>query len=131
METPPERGPIEHLISAFEEAFNAGNVANIVALYTADGVVMPNNAPQVQGQSQIKALYEQLLNTFDININYQVKNVVISGDYAFAHTGSQVTTRVRATGTSLSLENKELFIFHQANNQWKIASYIFNSNHTN
>ena len=131
METPPEQASIEQLIDAFEQAFNAGNISKIASLYSDDGVVMPNNAPQVQGQPQIKFLYETLLNKFDIKINYEVKDVVISGNYAFARTGSRVTTIIRATGVTLSLENKELFVLSQTNHHWKIATYIFNSNQTN
>ena len=40
-----DRAAIQQVTDEFAEGFRAGNLAAVAALYTADGVLMPPNAP--------------------------------------------------------------------------------------
>ncbi len=127
MDTVIDRSVIEKLILFYSEAFNAKDISQTVALYAQDGILMPADAPLAKGHEQIKSTFEFLLKTFNINIEFVVDEVVISGDYAFARTNSKVRTTVLANGETVSLENKELFVLHKIGGQWKISHYIFNN----
>ncbi|MDP9081031.1 MAG: SgcJ/EcaC family oxidoreductase [Bacteroidota bacterium] len=131
MDTATERPAIEKLIFSFNDAFNAADIAATLASYTPDGILMPNNAPPAIGRDQIHTVYGFLFKSFEINIRYIIDDVTISGDLAFARSHSTVTTMVKASGTTLVLENKELFVLQKTDGQWLIAQYIFNSNHKN
>jgi len=127
MDTTIDRSAIEKLIFFYSEAFNAKDISQAVALYVQDGILMPADAPLAKGHEQIKGTFEFLLKTFNINVEFVIEEVIISGDYAFARTNSKVRTAVLANGETISLENKELFVLHKIAGQWKISHYIFNN----
>jgi len=127
MDTTIDRSAIEKLIFSYSETFNARDIAQVVALYVQNGILMPADAPLAEGHEQIKGTFEFLLKTFDINIEFVIDEVVISGDYAFARTNSKVRTTVLANGETISLDNKELFVLIKMGGQWKISHYIFNN----
>ena len=126
-----ERSAIEKLIFSFGDSFNSSDISGVVSAFMPDGVLMPNNGPLVKGHEPIEALYESLFKVFKINITYTIDEIVINGDYAFARTNSGVETLIRASGESVSLINKELFVIKKDNAQWKIADYIFNNTSKN
>jgi ketosteroid isomerase-like protein len=127
METNQERSAVEKLIFSYGNVFNTKDIAQTVALYAPDGILMPNNAPLAQGTEQLTASFELLLRTFKIKIHYVIDEIVFSGDYAFARTNSKVETLVKATGEHISLQNKELFVLRKLYDEWKISHYIFNN----
>ena len=131
MDTITDKTDIEKLIFSFSDAFNTSDISKVVLSYTQDGVLMPNNGPAAKGQEQIKATYEFLLKNFNIHIEYFIAEVIVSGDYGFVQTTSKVKTLILASGQTIVLENKELFVVHKDNGQWKISHYIFNSNSKN
>lgn len=127
IETTEERSAIEKLILSYSSAFNAAEISKAAALYTHDGILMPNNAPLAQGQEQLKATFDFLFKSFEINIQYIIDEILISGEYAHARTNSKVNTVIKASGEHISLENKELFVFRNHQGEWKISHYIFNN----
>ena len=121
---------IEKVLKTYGEALNAGDVAKIVSLYTPDGVVIPQGGPTATGQAQVKATYEQFFKAVKFDIKFQVEEVVVSGNYAFARTHSAGTTRVQASGQTAPEGNRELYVLQKINQEWKLARYIFNENVT-
>ncbi|PUZ24947.1 hypothetical protein DCC81_11560 [Chitinophaga parva] len=130
METRQEQSAIEKLIFSFSDAFNATDISKTVASFTSDGVNMPNNGPAAKGTEQLTKAFEVLFNFADINIQYVIDEINISGEYAFARTNSKVTTLVKTSGDQIFLENKELFVLRNQRGEWKISHYIFNNTKT-
>ncbi len=128
MNTTAENSAIEKLLSAYGEALNASDVSKTVALYTTDGIIMPNGAPSSKGQEQLMATYKALYKAFKLNVEYLTDEVIVNGDYAYTRTNSKGNTIVNATGETIPVENKELFVLHKDNGQWKISHYMFNNN---
>lgn len=128
MITIAEKSAIEKLLSFYDEALNASDVSKTVALFTNDGINMPNEAPLSKGQEQLKAAYEGLYKNFQLKVEYFTNEVIENGDYAYVRTNSKGTTLVRASGVTIPVDNKELFVLHKDNGQWKISHYIFNNN---
>ena len=127
MKTTEEQSAIEKLIFSYRDAFNAEDITETVASFASDGINMPNNAPLAKGTEQLTAAFEALLKTFQINVQYFIDEVVISGEYAYARTNSKVKTIIKASGEQIFLENKELFLLRKHDREWKISHYIFNN----
>jgi uncharacterized protein (TIGR02246 family) len=128
MNTIAEKSAIEKLLSFYGEALNASDVSKTVALFTKDGINMPNGAPLSKGEEQLKITYEALYKAFQLNVEYFTDEVILNGDYAYVRTNSKGKTLMRATGETIPVENKELFVLNKDNGQWKISHYMFNNN---
>jgi len=124
--TTTEKSAIEKLLFSYRDALNTSDVSKVLALYTKDGVFMPANAPTAKGQEQLKGSYEFVFKTIQINIEFFIEEIAVSGDLAYAVTNSKGTTLVRANGQTAPAENRELFVLQKDNGQWKIARYLFN-----
>ena len=125
-----QQAAIEKLIFDYSSAFNAADITKTVALYSPEGILMPNNGPVAQGQNQLTKSFYFLFSKFQIEINYHINEITISGDYAYVRTNSIVKTFVKANNELIVLENKELFVVQKLNDDWKISHYIFNNTAT-
>ena len=128
--TTTDQTAIEKVLTTYGDALNAGDAAKIVSLYAADGVIIPQGGPTATGLAQVKATYEQFFKAVKFNIKFQVEEVVVSGDYAFARTHSAGTTRAQNSGKTAPEGNRELYVLRKVNQEWKLARYIFNENVT-
>ena len=126
MLTTPEQTAIESLLHAYGDALNAASVPQVLALYTPDGVFMPTGAPSATGLAQVQQSYEGIFQQIRLHIQLHILEIVVSGDYAFASTTSAGSTLIHATGQTMAEENRELFVLHRHEGQWKIARYMFN-----
>lgn len=121
-----EKTAIEKLLFSYRDALNTSDVSKVLTLYTQDGVFMPTNAPTAKGQEQLKGSYEFVFKAIQLNIEFFIEEIVISGDYAYAVTNSKGTTLIHANGQTVPEENRELFVLQKENRQWKISRYMFN-----
>ena len=121
-----ETTAINKLLLTYRDALNASDVGAILALYAADGVFMPTGAPTSIGQEQVKGAYEFVFSNIQLTIEFQIDEIELAGDYAFARTTSRGSTLIHATGATVAEENRELFVLQKVQGQWKIARYMFN-----
>ena len=126
MTTTTEKQAIEKMLFSYRDALNASDVAQVLPLYTQDGVFMPSNGPSAIGQEQIKGSYEFVFKTIQLHIEFFIDEIVVNGDYAFARTTSKGTTLIHANGQTVPEENRELFVLQKVDGQWKISRYMFN-----
>lgn len=126
MEQTTEKKAIEKQLFSYRDALNGSDVNKVLPLYTNDGVFMPSNAPSAIGQEQVKAAYEFVFSQIQLNIEFYIDEILVTGDYAFALTTSKGTTLIHANKQTVAEENRELFVLQKTNGQWKIARYMFN-----
>lgn len=126
MEQSTEKSALEKLLFSYRDALNTSDINKVLPLYTNDGVFMPSNAPSAIGQEQIKGSYEFVFKTIQLNIEFFIDEIMVTGDYAFARTTSKGTTLIHANGETVAEENRELFVLQKTNGQWKISRYMFN-----
>jgi len=118
---------IEKLLFNYQDALNASDVNMVLPLYTKEGVFMPQGGPSAIGQEELKGSYEFVFKTLQLNIKFQIDEIVmVDENYAFARTISRGTQLIHATGIRGEEENRELFVLQVENGTWKIARYIFN-----
>lgn len=117
---------IKKTLFNYRDALNESSTEKALALYTENGIFMPSGAPTSIGQEQVKAAYDFVFSQIQLNIEFDIDEIEIIGDYAFARTTSKGTTLIHATGNTVPEENRELFVLKQENSSWKIDRYIFN-----
>ncbi len=117
---------ITHLLERYEGALNASDADAAVALYAADGVFMPTNAPTAVGASAVRAAYEHVFGTIKLDIAFSIDEIAIDGNMAFATTGSKGQVTILVEQVTAPEENRELFVFRKIDGNWKIARYMFN-----
>jgi ketosteroid isomerase-like protein len=125
MDTQIEKGAIEELLFSYRDALNASSVTLVAQAYTNDLVCMPHNAPTANGQKELHAAYEFAFKKFKVSTQLFIDEIEIVGDFAFARTHSKGTVLLYESGEVLPEENRELFVFHKVNGEWKIARYMF------
>jgi len=121
-----EKSAIEKILYAYRDTLNTSDVYKVLSLYSNDGVFMPSNAPSAIGQEQLKIAYEFVFKTIQLNIEFFIEEIEISGNFAFARTTSKGTTLIHENGQIVPEENRELFVLHKIDEKWKIARYMFN-----
>ncbi len=121
-----EQKKIEQLLAKYEQALNQSSAEAVMPLYTKDGIFLPAEAPTAEGTAQIKASYDHVFSTLKLEIKFNIEELVVSGDYAFARTISHAKVTVLEPNITLLGENRELFIFRKDAGEWKIARYMFN-----
>jgi uncharacterized protein (TIGR02246 family) len=117
---------IEELLAEYKKALNTSDAKLAQSLYIADGIFMPSGAASAIGSENILKSYEFVFSQIQLNVEFEIDEIRIEGDFAFATTASQGTTLIHANGQTIPEENRELFIFEKVNNDWKIARYMFN-----
>ena len=116
---------IRELLAAYETALNTADAAAAAAVYAPDGQFFPNNQPTATGPG-IRVAYEAIFNSMRLKIVFDVHEVVVDSELAYATTGSKGTITVLATNDSVVEENREVFVFTRAGGAWRIARYMFN-----
>jgi uncharacterized protein (TIGR02246 family) len=124
--TTTETTAIEQMLLSYRDALNASDVNKVLTLYTRDGVFMPTNAPTAKGTEELKGSYEFVFKTIQLNIEFFIDEVVVTGDHAYALTNSRGTTLIHASAQTVPEENRELFVLAKEEGAWKIARYMFN-----
>ena len=121
-----QKSEIEILILSYRDALNASDAAKVVALYTPDGILLPNGAPTAEGSASVKGTYQYVFDNFKYNLEFTILEIVVNGNYAFARSTSKGSFLIKASGQTVLDENRELFVLEKVKGEWKIARYMYN-----
>ncbi|EJL24945.1 nuclear transport factor 2 family protein [Brevibacillus sp. BC25] len=119
---------IETVIKTYESALNANDIDTILALYSTEPVFMPQNAPALIGREAVRAGYEHVFNTIKLNVRFEIYEIEVTGDWAWARTSSAGRTHILSADVEVEEGNNELFVFRRENDEWKIHRYLFSTN---
>ncbi|KAJ3505114.1 hypothetical protein NM208_g16242 [Fusarium decemcellulare] len=116
------------VLLAYGAALKSRNVEDAVALYTADGVIMPPHFSACVGTEALRETYTRIFSTSQLNASFTFEEVVImSPEWAFARTTASGTKTMLATQASEELSNQELFVLKKEDGSWKISRYAFST----
>lgn len=114
------------VLAHYAHALNSANTALLPALYTADGVFMPDGmAPLPAGALLGKG--ESFFAKKRFHISYAVEDVTVSGEYAFVQAKARTATTDLATGRGVARTSRDFFVLRQEAQDWKIYRYLFHS----
>ena len=119
---------IHDLLKTYETALNANDLETILRLYGSEPVFMPQHAPALVGREAVRAGYQDVFDTLQLNIAFDIHEVDEAGDWAWARTSSAGRTRLLAAGVTVEEGNNELFVFRREHGAWRIHRYLFSTN---
>lgn len=109
--------------------FSAGNIDNVLAVFTDDLVLMPPNEPVLVGKDAARSWLQEMYRQFKIEGTYtSVSDLTVAGDWAFERMA--FTLKLTPTGGGAAVEDvgKGFHIYRrQGDGAWKIAQDIWNS----
>jgi len=106
---------------------NNEEIEKIPTLFSKQAIFMPPEIPAITGVEEIGLTYEYLFSQFDFELEFDIKEVVISENFAYVHSNSEGTITLKSNKTEETSKNQEIFILIKEGNDWKISRYIFNS----
>ncbi len=122
-----EQEQVRAAVRSYQSVLNGSDVEGVLALYTDDGVFMPIHGPTSQGAEQLRAAYQYVFSTLDLDVVFNFDEVTIDGDVAVVRTSSIGTVKILADARTLENEtHREFFTLKKAKDTWKISRYMFN-----
>ena len=120
-----DEAKIRELIFAYQIALNNEEIEKISTLYSKQAIFMPPDVPAINGVEEIGLTYEYLFSQFDFELEFDIKEVVISENFAYVLSNSEGT--IESSETEETSKNQEIFILIKEGDDWKISRYMFNS----
>ena len=109
---------------AFVQAFNAGQVPQVLELYSDSSVFMPPNQPTVRGKEALKNFYEAMLKDGASNLKLDVASVVGSGPIAYESGTYEMSYKGKAQDHD---RGKFLFVMRNMAGTWRYEYTMWNS----
>jgi uncharacterized protein (TIGR02246 family) len=113
------------LLAAYELALNTSDAVAAAAVYADDAEFFADSQPTATGPG-IRAAYEEVFGSMRLTIAFDVHEVVVSGDLAYATTGSKGAITSFSSNETVAAQSRELFVFARIDGAWRIARYMFN-----
>ena len=109
--------------------FSAGDIENVLAVFTDDLVLMPPNEPARIGREAARSWLQNMYQQFKIEGTYtSSSDLTVTGDWAFERMA--FTLKLTPTGGGAAVEDvgKGFHVYRrQGDGSWKIAQDIWNS----
>jgi len=96
------------------------NVDRIVALHTADAVVMASNLPVAKGGGSIRAMYNDLVNTPGLKLRWVPTKIDIASPRVATEYGTYNQSYETPRGRT-SESGNYVTIWHKVNGHWRVA----------
>jgi len=124
-----DESAIRRVMSSYEEALNASSTADVLPLYTKDGVFMPPYNRSAVGKAAVHKAYDAVFEAITLNVKFTIAELVLmSPEWAFVRTNSAGTNKINESFAVSPEGNQELFIFNKGGDgKWRIARYSFSS----
>jgi uncharacterized protein (TIGR02246 family) len=117
---------IKAVLLAYCDALNSSSTEEVMKLYAADSIFMPQHFPTITGSNAIRDTYEKIFQTIALSVAFNIGDIVVtSSEWAFVNTSSVGTTKGHANGQVSVEGNQELFVLQKVGEVWKIARYCF------
>jgi len=110
---------IREIVEMWHRATAAGDVDRVLSLMTEDAIFLAPERPPVQGRQAFARSLQDLLATHTITSKGQVREVVVSGDLAYAWTDLNVAITSREGTQPVERRGPTLSIFRrQPDGRW-------------
>jgi ketosteroid isomerase-like protein len=120
------KAAISEASARYTRYVNANQADSIGALFAADGVLMPPDAPMAAGTDSIVAT----LKTMTVpggTLTLASQNVSVSGDMAVARGTFSYTAPAQGGMPALDVKGKYLEHWHRMDGQWRLVEDIWNN----
>jgi uncharacterized protein (TIGR02246 family) len=139
VEAPAPAGELAALKAAtldkYVQAYNAGDAAALAALNADDAVIMPTDAPLVQGKAAIEASFQKNMETRKadyraVSLRLAFQDGAIQDDWAYVRGASVWTGTLKSGAAAGERRGKVLTIYQrQPDGNWKAIAGCSNRDH--
>jgi len=113
---------IREVVETWHRATAAGDVARVLSLMAEDAIFLAPERPPMQGRQAFERSLQDVLATHTITSKGQVREVVTSGDLAYAWTDLTVTMTAREGTQPVERSGPTLSIFRkQPDGRWLLV----------
>jgi ketosteroid isomerase-like protein len=120
-----DKKAIESAIAEFASAYNAGDLARVLAYYGDDLIKVRNGAPpetKAETAKRIAAAFEK----FRSRVEVANEEIHVSGDFAFTRGSFRVTLMPKAGGDSQIADRRYLEIWRKESGRWLVVRTMDN-----
>ena len=119
---------VREVAGAIVAADNARDIDKVLSLYAADAILMPPNAPPLQGRAAIRPNYEALFAAFDPAIDGRIDEACAGGSVAYVrgHNGGRFVSRGSAPARTLN-DFYLMLLRVDADGAWRISHLIWHA----
>ena len=121
-----DRDRIAAAIDAFIAAYNAGDVAKVLAYY-ADDLIKERQDAAAETKKETARRIEQVFRDFEGRLSVSNDEIVTSGDLAYARGTLRLTLTPRAGGAPRVLERRFLEIWRKREGDWLVVRTMDNT----
>lgn len=111
---------------AWDDAFNAGDVGRLMALYADAPASMPYERPALEGKAAIEVDFEAFFKDFTPHHETTIVAVQVAGDWAIERGRYTLTATPKAGGDPFRETGKHIVIRKKMGAEWKIVWEIWN-----
>jgi ketosteroid isomerase-like protein len=109
---------------AFEAAYNRGDAAGAVAVYTTDGQALPPNGSTVTGHAALQSFWQAVMDMGVKSITLETVELQPCGECAY----EVGTATLMGEGGTMLDKAKFIVVWQQEDGEWKWHRDIWNSN---
>jgi uncharacterized protein (TIGR02246 family) len=126
----PDPKPINDVRDRYLMAFNSGDAAGVAALYTDDGITLPEFHPPVQGKAAIQQYLQQNFAQTTQRLTLTSPDTKINGNIAYETGSYSITVMPKTAGAKpMSDSGKYLVVLlKQSDGSWKLYSDMDSTN---
>ena len=120
-----DRQEIQSTISRFVEAYNAGRIDELLAVYSDDYLKLRNGASpetKVDTHRRLNAVFDQ----FHTRVDVKVDEIQTSGDMAFSRGSYEVSLAPKGGGESQTIRRRSLEVWRKESGKWRVARFMDN-----
>jgi uncharacterized protein (TIGR02246 family) len=118
---PADVRAIKRSSADWDDAWNAGDIDALLALYTNDAVVMGPNEPAVTGREAMRARFRSYFDIYDDRTKSSLEDVRVSGDLAVVRGSYTDVSSPRTGGTPIDEKGKWISVYQrQPDESWRI-----------
>jgi ketosteroid isomerase-like protein len=121
-----DQAALRERTAEFVKAFNAKDVAQVLAIYAENSNFMPPNQPVLRGREALKMFYAEMLNSGATNLKLDVGEVSGHGPLAY-QAGTYEMDVKSSSGAMQHDRGKYLFIARKLSNVWRYEYTVWNS----
>ena len=113
---------IEVVLRGYAEALNTGDSQAWFNYFADDVLFTRSSGTTIAGRAEIEAWAQPIFDTYDMHETLTPREIVVSGDWAFANLDIVFEGAPKSGGDSILQDIRAIFIFErQTDDSWKIA----------
>ncbi len=118
---------IRNLMQTYQRGLNGADVNLVRSVYADDAIFIPQPFPTATGIKDILALYSDFFSKMDVDVQFDILEIEVSGDLGFVHTRSRGTITPKGQKPEAGEGNREIFVVKKIDGNWKFYRYMFNA----